>query len=413
MTAAFRPDRQTGASVGHADRLRILLVNDYGGPSGGAELQMLALRDGLRARGHAVRLLSSDASPGPPVASLADRTCRGRTDRLQAASQAFNPSAWLALRRELAEHPPDVVHLRMFLWQLSPLILQPLASVPVLFQAAVYKAICPNGLKLLPDGSRCTLPAGRACLVKGCVSPATWAATMVQLALVRRWRNRFDRVAALSARMAETFGSCGWPDVLVLGNGVDERPARPPLGPVPVVGYAGRLSREKGIETLLDAFAAAPPDARLVIAGGGPLEAVLRERAARFGERVRFLGHLDRAAMEREFDRVWVQVVPSLWDEPFGNVTTEAMMRGTAVIASDVGGQSDLVRDGRTGALVPPGDAAALGRALARLLSDRTLAEAQGAAARQVALAEYGRERVLDRLEAVYRGMIEARRRAA
>ena len=85
-------------------------------------------------------------------------------------------------------------------------------------------------------------------------------------------------------------------------------------------------------------------------------------------------------------------------------------MRGTAVIASDVGGQSDIVRDGRTGYLVPPGDAAALADRLGRLLDGRRRAEELGAEGRRVALAEYSREAVLDRLESTYRDMITARR---
>ena len=122
--------------------LRVLMINDYGMASGGAELQMLALRDGLRARGHSVRLFTSDAALVPGFPLLADRSCRGRTDAMQALSQTVNFSARAALREELAAYPPDVVHIRMFLWQLSPLILPVLRDVPVLFQAAVYKAIC-------------------------------------------------------------------------------------------------------------------------------------------------------------------------------------------------------------------------------------------------------------------------------
>ncbi len=392
--------------------LKILLVNDYAVANGGAELQMLAIRDGLRARGHRVRLFASDASlvPGWPV--LADRICRGRTDLAQVATQTANPSAFAAMRREIAEHRPDIVHIRMFLWQLSPLILPALGGTPTLYQAAVYKAICPTGLKLLPDGAICDRQPGRVCLTGGCVRPRTWAAAMAQLALLRLWRHRIDRVAALSGRMAGLFTDAGWGPVEVLSNGVDARPGRPPLGGVPIVAYAGRLAREKGVETLLAAFAriaASQPDARLLIAGTGPLEDDLRARAAPLGARVTFLGHLPRAEMERAFDAAWVQVVPSLWHEPFGNVSTEAMMRGTAVIAADVGGQSDIVRPGTTGWLVPPGDAAALADRLGWVLAERARAEAMGAEGRRIALAEYSRDAVLDRLEETYRGIITAR----
>lgn len=379
--------------------MRVLLVNDYGTPDGGAELQMLALRDGLRARGHTVRLFASRASMTGGFASLADRTTAGRSDLGQVVTQTLNPAARRDLARELADFPPDVAHIRMFLWQLSPLIL------PVLFQAAVFKAICPTGLKLLPDGAVCTFPAGRACLSQGCVAPLTWRSTMAQLGLLRRWRRHIDRTVTLSRTMSRMFEDAGWSDVVVLGNGIDAVPARPALSTPPTLGYAGRLSREKGVGVLLEAFGRVldhVPDARLVIAGDGPDAAILRRKAEPLGARVRFLGHLSRPEMERAFGAVWVQAVPSPWHEPFGNVSTEAMARGTAVVASDVGGQSDIVREGATGYLVPPGDIAALADRLTRILGDRGLAERLGYEGRGVARRDYSRESVLDKLESLY-----------
>lgn len=385
--------------------MRVLLVNDYGTASGGAELQMLMIRDLLRERGHDVRLFASDARLVEGYEFDADHSAHGRTDLGQVVTQTINPSAWRELGAELDDHPPDVVHVRMFLWQLSPMILQRLSDVPVLFQAAVYKAVCPTGLKMLPDGSPCRNQPGAVCLREGCVAPATWLSTMAQLRLLDRWRDRIDHTAVLSRKMRAVFEAAGWRDVSVLGNGIDLRPVTRPLPPTPRVGYAGRLSSEKGVETLVDAFAAVVadvPDGELLIAGAGPSETALRERAAPLGDRVRFLGHLDRDTMEAAFAPLWVQAVPSRWDEPFGNVTTEAMARGTAVVASDVGGQSDLVRDGVTGHLVVPGDVGQLADRLRSILTDRRVAEHLGDAGRAVAAEEYAWDPVIDRLLETY-----------
>jgi glycosyltransferase involved in cell wall biosynthesis len=84
-----------------------------------------------------------------------------------------------------------------------------------------------------------------------------------------------------------------------------------------------------------------------------------------------------------------VVVAPSLWQEPFGLVAVEAMAAGKPVIASRTGGLADIVRDGESGLLVPPGDAPALAAALERLLDDIALRRAMGARARQIAAAEY------------------------
>jgi hypothetical protein len=107
--------------------LKILMVNDYGTPSGGEEILTLALRDALRRRGHDVRLLTSRARPLPlPVE--ADYLCFGTTSRMRGVVQSLNPSAARALRRLLVELDTDVVHVKSFLTQLAPQVL-PEASV--------------------------------------------------------------------------------------------------------------------------------------------------------------------------------------------------------------------------------------------------------------------------------------------
>jgi glycosyltransferase involved in cell wall biosynthesis len=395
--------------LGSGAPVRVLLVNDYSTPGGGAEGQAVALRAGLRARGHEVRLLSSDAGwvPGAP---LADATCRGSTSgRAMVALQTANPFARRLLHRELRDFRPDVVHVRMFLTQLSPLLLPLLRGVPSVYHVAFYEAVCPKGTKLLPDGSLCEVRWGRVCRRAGCVPPVTWAAKMVQLTGVDRWRGAFDRYLALSATVARRLEADGFGPVEVLPNGVTDRRPRPPLTGSPTVLFAGRLVREKGADVLVDALAALP-GVRAVIAGDGPELEPLRALAARRGlaDRVELPGRLDRAELERRADRAWVQVVPGRWEEPFGNVATEAMARGTAVVASALGGPAETVRDGVTGALVPPGDAAALADALRPLLADRAVAERLGAAGREVARAEYTHDRVLDRVETVHREMVAA-----
>ncbi len=389
--------------------MKILLLHDYGTATGGAELQILALRQNLRDRGHDARLFSSRSSlvPGSPV--LSDYTCFGTNSLcFQFLSNTVNPSAYLSLRHVLKEFQPDVVHVRMFLWQLSPLILPLLKDVPCLYQTAVYKAICPVGTKLLPDGSPCNDPPGRACLRHGCLMvPQTWPVFMLQQKLWQRWRNAFNLVVALSHAMKSILEAAGIEPIEVVHNGVPSRPMRPSLSDPPTVAYAGRLAPEKGVGVLLRAFARAKtliPKARLVIAGQGFEELNLRTLATELGvsDSVVWLGHLPRQEMEKHFDSAWVQVVPSLWAEPFGNVTTEAMMRGTAVIASNVGAQPEIVSDGTTGFLVPPNDVDALTKALQRLLLNPTLAEQMARAGRERALTYFSEDKCTERFLEIY-----------
>ena len=116
------------------ERVKVLLIHDFGTLSGGAEVMICRLREQLRARGHDVLLFTSTARPLPlPV--LADATCFGTVSPARRVLQAVNPHAHWRLRRLLRDFRPDVVHLKMFLNQLSPLILPLLASVPSLLHA--------------------------------------------------------------------------------------------------------------------------------------------------------------------------------------------------------------------------------------------------------------------------------------
>lgn len=176
-------------------------------------------------------------------------------------------------------------------------------------------------------------------------------------------------------------------------------------------GYVGRLlAPHKGLDVLLDA-AEADPRLHVAIAGAGPHEAELRRRAATpaLAGRVTFHGHLagtDLAAFYRGLDVLAVPSVPTPgWLEQFGRVAVEAMAAGVPVVASDSGALRDVV--GGAGTLVPPGDAAALARALAVVLDDPERAARMRAAGLERAR-EYTWAAIAERYEAMYRGVAGA-----
>jgi glycosyltransferase involved in cell wall biosynthesis len=114
------------------------------------------------------------------------------------------------------------------------------------------------------------------------------------------------------------------------------------------------------------------------------------------------VGHLASQQLEESLADVWVNAAPSLYEEPFPNTSIEAMMRGTAVVATSTGGSTEIVRDGSTGYLVAPGETGALAERLLRLLSDRKLAERMGARARKIALGEFTVEQMVDKFLDLY-----------
>jgi glycosyltransferase involved in cell wall biosynthesis len=390
--------------------MKILLISDYATPTGGAEIGTLALRTELRRRGHDARLFASSAGRGRDTPSLADYECLGTTTRFRTLLQTANPWAFWKLRRVLDEFRPDVVHVVLFLTQLSPLILPLLRRRPALHRVVWYRPVCPLGTKMLPEGTPCRVHAGRACLRHRCLRLRDWLPLMFQGWLWRRWRGCFDLFVAESESIRARLEEAGIGPVRVIWEGVaptDPRAARASLAPAPLVAFAGRLVPEKGVDVLIRAFAIVArriADARLVLAGAGPERARLERLTAELGlgERVRMTGHIERATLESLCAQAWVQVVPSRWAEPFGYVVAEAMMRGTPVIASGSGGPAEIVRDGETGLLVPSGDVDALAEALVRLLQDRALAQRIGSAGRAFARAHLGEATCVDRLIELY-----------
>jgi glycosyltransferase involved in cell wall biosynthesis len=396
--------------------VRILIVNDYGTPSGGAELQSVRIRDLLRERGHDAMLFTSDARP-VPIAPLSDFLCFGARGRIGRVTQVANPWAAAALRRAIASFRPDVVHVRMFLSQLSPLVLPRLRDTATVLHVVNYQLICPLNTKILPDGATCTQPAGAICRRSGCVSSLGRARFALQRAMWERWHDAIDVVVANSRWTAARLTADGVPVTDTLTYGVPARGPRPPLAARPTIAFVGRLFQKKGVDVLLHAMAlirSSIPDATLRIVGEGPERAALEAlvRALALDDVVELLGFVPSHEVAAAVSDAWVQVVPSVWEEPFGMVTIEAMMRGTAVIASATGGPSEVVRDGETGLLVPPADAPALAGALATLLRDRELARRMGERGYAIARESFSEDAMMDRATRVYE-VARARFRAA
>ena len=386
--------------------MRILILNDYGQLSGGAERVTVDLREGLRARGHDARIFASSARP-LDLPNEADYVCFGHEGWPRPLLQVANPSAVGRLRRVLAEFRPEVVHVRMFLTQLSPLILPLLERVPALLHIGNYQTVCPINTRILPDGTICANRAGAACYRQGCVSPLGLARTFLQLQAWRRYAGAFRLIVANSHALAEILRTNGVAVGRVIWNGTRPVPARAPLGDPPTVAFAGRLVAKKGADVLLRAMTVVIgrlPGARLLIIGDGEergrLERMIRDSG--LGDHVGMAGHLARPGLDERLAAAWVHAVPSRYPEPFSNTVVEAMMRGTAVVGTAVGGTTELVRDGVTGYLVPMDDADALADRLLRILADRELAERFGAAGREVALRELTLDRMVGRFEDLY-----------
>ena len=379
--------------------MRVLLINDYGMPTGGAELLTMRLRDALRDAGHKALFFSSTA--GAEREKLeSDVQCHGTRGPHSILLQTWNPFAARKLQRVLRRFRPDVVHIGLFLTQLSPAILPVLRNVPTIYHAHWYRAICPTGSKRQPDGTLCQSRQGFVCAKVGCIPPQDIFPMQVQARLLARWKSVFRVILADSNWLKHRLEAEGFGPVEVLWNGVNVCPVRPPLGAEPVITFAGRMVPEKGLRVLLEAFRLVlnrVPKARMLILGDGADRQNLESTIARLkiSDAIDWKPWLPHAEMQKFFAPAWVQVVPSLWEEPFGMASIDCMMRGSAVVASRIGGLTEIIVDGETGYLSPPGDVGELAAALLKICTDREHAERLGRAARERAIEHFTEARCL------------------
>ncbi|HWD73003.1 MAG TPA: glycosyltransferase [Actinomycetota bacterium] len=253
--------------------------------------------------------------------------------------------------------------------------------------------------------------------------PQTKALTAAERALARRT----DALVSVSTRVRDELlalgiGTPGQWHVVPLGlelgdllRGPAERSASraalglPPEGPL--VGIVGRLAAIKDHGTFLAMaakLAAARTDVSFVVAGDGALRESLEDRArSLLGTRIRFIGWAtDLPLLYGALD----VVVLTSRNEGTPVALIEAGAAGRPVVATDVGGVAEVVRDGTSGFVVPPGDAAALAARVARVLDEPEAARAMGLAGRAWVRARFGSERLVDDLIALYGELMEAHR---
>ena len=230
-----------------------------------------------------------------------------------------------------------------------------------------------------------------------------------------------DRTIAVSRRMKDYAEATGHRNVTVIPNAVDASywsPGGDGGGPSMRSILVPRMHVPKnGIEYAIEAMkkiAERIPDTRLLLTGDGPLRPELERLAAGLGpDRVRFLGLVSREEMRELYREADVVTLPSITSagtqETFGIAALEAMASEKPVIATDVGGLPELIRNGQDGIVIRERDSEALANAAIRLLTDKDLARALGREGRNRVLREFGVSQWAERVLDVYRDAVDHR----
>lgn len=331
-------------------------------------------------------------------------------DGLSGSLRAALSNVWSAdARRDLAsvlrQHRPHLAHFHNTFPQISAAAYSACvaAGVPVVQTLHNFRMFCANGL-LNRDGRPCescitggVLPG----IVHGCYRDSRLATAGMSLAALvhrtlRTHAHHVDRFIALTEFARTKFIAAGVPAerIGVRGNSL----ATDPGAGNGAGGYAlfvGRLTPEKGVATLIDAWQDYP-GLELRIVGDGPLDATLRARAA--GRAIRFVGRQPRGEVAKLMGEAAMVIIPSECYEGFPRVFVEALAAGTPVIVSRLGGLAELVREGSDGIAFRAGDSADLRGAVASLATDAPRREHMRGQARQRFTREFSPRRAFDSL---------------
>jgi glycosyltransferase involved in cell wall biosynthesis len=414
--------------------VNILVCNSFLYERGGAETCALDHMDLLASRGHAVVPFAIEHPlnrPSPYSSYFASRVDypsllkpgTSPITRMRAAARVvYSFEARRHISRLIAETRPDVAHAHGIAHELSPSVLGAMraAGVPVVQTLHDFKLLCPN-TTFVSHGEICERCAGgryvhaalRRCKRGSLAASGVAAIESYAHHALRLYERNVDVFLAPSRFLAGKLRAAGFRGRLqLLRHGIDTDRVSYNPSPDRYAVFVGRLVQVKGLRTLLQAVRSVR-DLKLYVVGEGELRAELTATAASEGlTNVTFLGPLPRDEVLSLVREARFAVLPSEWYENSPMAILESLAVGTPVVATRIGALPELVEDGRTGLLVPPGDAPALARAMTRLLHD-DVALAMRPAARRKVERDHDLEGHYRSLLAVYEPLVRRSRTAA
>ena len=377
--------------------LRILIVHNRYQQAGGEDSVCAAEIALLREGGHDVHTLFFDNS-----------AIQGTVAAARAALfTPYNPQSRRRVENALDAVRPDVVHVHNWFPVASPSIFHACSArgVATVWTLHNFRLTCVNGL-LFRDGRVCEECLGKVPLAgvrhrcyRGSGAGSAVVAITDGLHRAAGTWSKINRLIALNEFARGKFVEAGLPEerLVVKPNFVaDPRPYDPDAVRRGAV-FVGRLSPEKGVRVLVDAWRSV--DAPLTIIGTGPQEAELRALA---GPNVAFAGAFGPEAVYDAVAGAAALIVPSLWYENFPMVIVEAFALGTPVIASDCGALSHIVEGGVNGWHFATGDAADLARVARHAFADPAEMRRRACAARRTYEQALSPQRNLAMIESIY-----------
>ncbi|WP_244642532.1 glycosyltransferase family 4 protein [Phyllobacterium sp. 628] len=367
-----------------AKQKRLLAINNYFYRRGGAEaifLEQMQLFSDIGWDVIPFAMQHPDNNNSPWSEYFVSEIEYGRESSLmtkvaQAGKIIYSFEAQRSIESLIEQARPDIAHAHNVYHHLSPSVFATLkkANIPTVMTVHDLKLACP-AYKMLVNGHVCEECRGGKIynvLRHRCIKGSTVLSGLVFLeTIVHRglglYRHKVDKFVVPSRFYREKLIEWGWPaeQLIYIPNFVDTQEFTTGWDEGDYFVFAGRLAPEKGLVTLIKAAAMAKQ--RLVIAGTGPDEAMLKALVQELGADVTFAGYVSGQNLTRLIGESKALVLPSEWYENAPVSILEAYALGKPVIGAAIGGIPEMIRDGETGMTAISGDANDLARVLAAM----------------------------------------------
>ncbi len=385
--------------------MKVLIIHNYYVHRAGESQAVLREKELLESYGHTVLLYTKDNQ------ILQQQSIWNKL--LLFITMLFSWPSFRDIIKIAREERPDVAHIHNVYPLISPSVYWALRKfrIPILQILHNYRFFCPNGLLLDQEKKiceKCRDGSLRSAVQGKCYRSSSFQSLALVLCLTLHRSigtfRKIDRYLAPSVFMRSKMIEAGFPPdrVLIKRHHVDLSQFEPSQQHGGYAVYMGRLSREKGIPIMLEAFAVSPP-IPLHIFGDGPLKKQIQEQIlTRELFHIQVHGFVDSPQRFEWIKKAAFLVFPSEWYENAPFTLIESMSLGVPAVASRIGGITEIIEHGKTGLLFEPGNGEELQTRIREIHSNAELLSGMRKQARQKAEREYGREQAYAALLSVY-----------
>lgn len=402
--------------------MRILLVNKFHYLKGGSEKYYFELANLLKEKGHQIAFFSMKNKKNIQTGEkeyFVDELDLNTGSKLKALDVIYSKENKKKMLEALEDFKPDIVHVNNFQRQLSESIIEAIKkkNIPIVFTAHDLEAVCPNKTMLDENKNICELCKNGHyinCIKKKCIK-SSLLKSILGAVETKYYRNKkvytekIDKIVTPSKFYKKQLIDYGIEDdkIIVIPNFLDIDKYNIRTSNDGYALYFGRLSKEKGILNLVEAFSNIK-NQKLYIAGDGPEKEIIERiiQTRNLEKNIKLIGFLNEKEMQEKIANCRFVVLPSIWYDNCPYSILETLAIGKPVIGSDMGGIPELVRDKVNGLIFRHNDIQELEEKMKLLFENKGLVEEYGKNAKKIAQKEYSRDKYYDKMIKIYEDVL-------